>query len=224
MGIEIARHAPEVPDRRLGFRGNEVDHDARGLVLRLGVVTALAGVGHPHLDQHVAGWTEAADLPAVHRHVVGQVVATQGHAPERRRHDVFHVPRGDHLVTLDGGDRRRFIDLFLADARGVHVGFVGEVHQVIDHQPIVAIDVEQPAAVGPLLADRPFQMMDQRRVSLVLLPGPDPDETVTLFNGVGLVARKTPYALPRHFDGLAVTAHDQAVVTTDQVAVFNIAQ
>ncbi|MNT57548.1 hypothetical protein D3C72_1949210 [compost metagenome] len=67
-------------------------------------------------------------------------------------------------------------------------------------------------------------MMDQCRVSLVLLPGPDPDETVSLFNGVGLVARKTPDALPRHFDGLAVTAHDQTVVTTDQVAVFNITQ
>ncbi|MNY15872.1 hypothetical protein D3C86_1491090 [compost metagenome] len=106
----------------------------------------------------------------------------------------------------------------------MHVGFVGEVHQVIDHQPIVAIDVEQPAAVGPLLADRPFQMMDQRRVSLVLLPGPDPDETVTLFNRVGLVARKTPYALPRHFDGLAIATHDQAVVATDQVAVLDIAQ
>ncbi|MNN47123.1 hypothetical protein D3C81_1615290 [compost metagenome] len=106
----------------------------------------------------------------------------------------------------------------------MHVGFVGQVHQVVDHQPIVAIDVEQPAAVGPFIADCPLQMMDQCRVSLVLLPGPDPDETVSLFNGVGLVARKTPDALPRHFDGLAVTAHDQAVVATDQVAVFNITQ
>ncbi|MNT62815.1 hypothetical protein D3C72_2005730 [compost metagenome] len=67
-------------------------------------------------------------------------------------------------------------------------------------------------------------MMDQCRVSLVLLAGPDPDETVTLFNRVGLVARKTPYALPRHFDGLAIATHDQAVVATDQVAVLDIPQ
>jgi hypothetical protein len=67
-------------------------------------------------------------------------------------------------------------------------------------------------------------MMDQCRVSLVLLPGPDPDETVALFNGVSLVARKAPYALTGHFDGLAVTAHDQAVVATDQVAVLDITQ
>ncbi|MNF70869.1 hypothetical protein D3C84_527990 [compost metagenome] len=82
--------------------------------------------------------------------------------------------------------------------------------------------MEQPTAIGPLIADRPFQMMDQGWVSLVLLPRPDPDKTVTFFNCVGLVARKTPYALPWHFYGLTVTAHHQAVVSADQVAILDI--
>jgi hypothetical protein len=56
-------------------------------------------MGHADFDQHMAGRGEAADLPAVHRHIVGQAVATQGHAPERRGHDVFHVPGGDHFVA-----------------------------------------------------------------------------------------------------------------------------
>jgi hypothetical protein len=65
-------------------------------------------------------------------------------------------------------------------------------------------------------------MMDQGWVSLVLLPWPDPDKTVTLYNRVGLVARKTPYALPRHCYSLTVTAHHQAVVSADQVAILDI--
>ncbi len=50
-----------------------------------GVVAALAGMRHADFDHHVAGRREAADLPAVHRHVVGQAVAAQGRLPERRR-------------------------------------------------------------------------------------------------------------------------------------------
>ena len=49
------------------------------------VVAAVAGVGDADLDHHVARRREAADLPAVDRHVVGEVVAAQRRAPERRR-------------------------------------------------------------------------------------------------------------------------------------------
>jgi hypothetical protein len=73
--VEVASHAPEVPDRGLGLRGDEVDHHGRHLVRLVGLVAAVAGMRDADLDQHVAGRREAADLPSVHRHVVGQVGA-----------------------------------------------------------------------------------------------------------------------------------------------------
>jgi len=106
----------------------------------------------------------------------------------------------------------------------MHVGFVGQVHQVVDHQPVVALDVEQPAAIGPLIVVGPFQVMDQRRVGQGLVAGPDPDETVALHRGEGLVAGEAAHPLAGHFHGLAVAAHHQAVITAYQVAVLDIAQ
>ena len=53
--IEIARHAPEVPHRRLGFRRQEVDDDARRLVLPIRVVAALACVRDTDFDHDVRG-------------------------------------------------------------------------------------------------------------------------------------------------------------------------
>src|SRR5213596_3202511 len=55
LRVEVARHAPEVPDRGLGLGRDEVDHDARGLDLLIGLVAALARHRHAHFDHHVAG-------------------------------------------------------------------------------------------------------------------------------------------------------------------------
>ena len=83
LRLEVARHAPEVPVRSFRLRRDEVDYDAGGLVLRCGVVTALAGVRHADFDHHMAGRREAADLPAVDRHVV--VVEVEAPPRDARR-------------------------------------------------------------------------------------------------------------------------------------------
>jgi len=106
----------------------------------------------------------------------------------------------------------------------MHVGFVGQVHQVVDHQAVVALDVKQAAPVGPFIAYRPFQVGDQRRVGLILIAGPDPDESVALDHGIALVARETTYPLPWHLQRFPVAAHDQAVIAAHQVAVFDVSQ
>src|SRR3990167_4957633 len=224
FGLEAARHAPEVPDRGLGFRGYEVDHDARRLVGRGCVITALANMGHADLDQYMARRGEATDLPAVHRNVVVQAVAAQGHAPERRRHDVLHMPAGDHVVALNRGHWRDLVDLLLADARCMHIGLVGQVHQVVNHQAVVAVDVEQTAAIGPVRAVGPFQVMDQRRVGLLGIARPDPDKAVTLFYRIAADAREATHTLARHGLGFAVGAHGQAVIAADQLAVLDETQ
>ena len=188
--------------------------------LRFGgrVVAALAGVRDADLDHHVARRAEAADLPAVARHVVGQAVAAQRGAPERRRHDVRHEAAGDRRVALDPGRRRRLLDLALADARRVDVGLVRQVHQVVDHQAEVAVDVVEPAAVDPLGVLGPRQVVQPRGVGERLLARPDPDEAVAFDRRIAPDRR--PHALPRHADALAVAAHHQAVVAADDAAVL----
>ncbi|MNS92018.1 hypothetical protein D3C72_1261330 [compost metagenome] len=181
-------------------------------------------MGHADFDQYVAGRGETADLPAVHRHIVGQAVTAQGHAPERWGHDVFHVPGSHHFITVDSGYRWGFVDFFLADAGGMHVGFVGQVHQIVDHQAVVTADVKQPAAIGPVFVDGPLQVRNQVGISLRLIARPDPDKAIAFDHRVGLDARKPSDALPRHLYRLAVAAHHQAVIATHQVAVFDIAQ
>ncbi|MDT4886601.1 hypothetical protein FQZ97_1229700 [compost metagenome] len=72
--LEVASHAPEVPDRGVGLRCNEVDDDAACLVLGAGLVPTLASVSHTDLDQHMTGRGESADLPAIHQYVVRQPI------------------------------------------------------------------------------------------------------------------------------------------------------
>ena len=73
----------------------------------------------------------------------------------------------------------RLVDLGLADAGRMDVGLVREVHQVVDHQLVVALDVVDAAAMRPGRVVGPEGIVDQRRVGLVGLAGPHPDETVS---------------------------------------------
>ena len=121
-------------------------------------------------------------------------------------------------VALDARLRRRLLDLALADARRMHVGLVRQVHQVVDHQAVVAVDVIEPAAVNPFGALGPGQWVQLRRVGERFLARPDPDEAVALDHRIA--ADRRPHALARHADALAVAAHHQAVVAADDAAVF----
>jgi hypothetical protein len=149
---------------------------------------------------------------------------TQGCGPEGRGGDVLHEATGDHRVAIHGGLARHFVDLFLANAVGVHIGLVGEVHQVVDHQTVVGLDVIQAAAVCPFGVVMPFHDRDQCRVCLVPLAGPDPYESVALFHREASNGRKAADTLARHGDGLAVATHLQPVVPAHQLAIADTAQ
>ena len=45
-----------------------------------------------------------------------------------------------------GDDERRFRDRSLPMRRAVHESFVGEVHEIVEHEAVVAIDVELASA------------------------------------------------------------------------------
>ena len=51
------------------------NHHGVSPVLVGGVIASLADVGHADFNHHVARRREAANLPAIHWHVIGQVIA-----------------------------------------------------------------------------------------------------------------------------------------------------
>ena len=224
LRLELARHAPEVPHAGVGLGGDEVHHDAVDLVAVGRVVAAVAGVGHTHLDHDLARRGEAADLPAVHRHVVGQAVAAQRGAPKRWRRDVVHEAAGDHLVATGDGLAGGFVDFGLADAAGVHIGFVRQVHQVVDHEAVIGLDVVEPTAKGPVGVVVPVLVGNGGGVGLGGVTGPDPDKAVALHRRVGADGRKAADALAGHGHGLAVATHHQAVVAAHELAFADAAQ
>ena len=101
---------------------------------------------------------------------------------------------------------------------------MGQVHEVVDHQAIVGLDVKQPAVIGPFWVVMPLQIRDQCRVCGLLVARPDPDKTIALLHGIALDCRKTTHTLARHGNGLAVAAHLQAMVATNQLAFAHTAQ
>ena len=61
----------------------------------------------------------------------------------------------DNNITLDRGHRRRLINFLLPYAGRVDVSLMGQVHEVVDHEPVFT-DVIQASAIGPFIADRPL--------------------------------------------------------------------
>ena len=181
-------------------------------------------MGHAHIYHHVTGRGEAANLPAVHRHVIGQVVATQGQLPKGRCLDVFHKAAGDDFVPLHTGFTGGFVNFFLANAGGVHIGFVRQVHEVVDHQAVIALDVKQSAAISPVRAIGPFQGVFFLLVGLRGVAWPYPNKAVALQHGVTFDGWKTAHPLPRHVHGLAVVTHFQAVIAAHQLALAHLPQ
>ena len=76
----------------------------------------------------------------------------------------------------------------LADAGAVHEGFVGQVHQVVDHEAVVALDGDQLAVASPLGIVVPVHVGHERRIRLGGIAGPDPHKAMPLDN------RKRAYA------------------------------
>ena len=105
--------------------------------------------------------------------------------PERRRLDAAHPARHGHGLVAMGDVERCFGDVVVADAGAVHEGFVGEVHQVVDHEPVVALHVDGLAVAGPLRIVVPVHVRHQRGIGQRRIAHPQPDEAMPLDHGIG---------------------------------------
>ena len=105
-----------------------------------------------------------------------------------------------------------------ADGALVHVTQVGEVHQVVDEQHEVALDVVVLRLVRPVLVVVvPGIGNDGRGIGLRRIAGPDPEELVLLDERIALHARaRRDAVLAGDVDALAAAVEHQAVVAALQ--------
>src|SRR5439155_13937789 len=123
-----------------------------------------------------------------------------------------------HGIALDPRGRRRFVELFLTDARRMDILLVAQIHEVVDHQPIVASDVKEPAAIRPLAVFGPSEVVQSGGIRARRIPRPYPHKPVALDDRKSANRRKASYALTRHRDRLAVAAHFESVIPADELA------
>ncbi len=166
----VACEGPEVVAARFGLGRDGVEHVAVDAAAAITLRRAAAGLGHADVDRHRARPFEADDLPAVDRPTVAARVADLA-GPERRRRDAFHPARDGGAAVAVRGDERGLGDLAAADRRAVHEGLVRQVHQVVDHQPVVALHGDALAVAGPLGVVVPVQVGHQRQSPGVESPG-----------------------------------------------------
>ena len=90
---------------------------------------------------------------------------------------------------------------------------MGEVHQIVDHQPVAGLDMGVAAPGGELVGRvEPAVIRDQRGVGQRRVAGPDPDDAVPLHHRV----RARPEAIGRPLD-VRVAATDARRVDLDPV-------
>src|SRR5690554_5773356 len=117
---------------------------------RVGVEAAFTCERHAHVYEYVAGRCEAGYLPTVDRRIFGQLVVAQSSLPERRRNDVVHITAGDDGVAINLCVDGSFVDFVLTNTGGMYVCLVGQIHKVIYHEAIVAVDMIYTPAIRPI--------------------------------------------------------------------------
>ena len=224
-GEVVAGESPEIMAAGVGFGADGVEHhaiDALAAVTLAGIALVAAGgdrsrsrFGHAHIDHHRAGRFKTDDLPAVHRAFVAQRLLDLPR-PERRGIDVFHPARDRRGAVAMRGHERGFGHGAVADRAAMHEGLVRQIHQVVDHQAVIAGHANHFAVCRPGWIVVPVKIGHQCGVCQSRVAGPDPDEAV-LFNH-----RKTAHAgsriqglLAGHMGAATCGVEMQTVVTAD---------
>ncbi|MEJ2655314.1 MAG: hypothetical protein P8Z69_08445 [Acidihalobacter sp.] len=218
--VVVAHEVPEVVAAALGFRRDRSEEEAADALRAVAFRRAGAGNG----DADVAGdgrrRLEVDDVPAVH-----ETLAAQLPCPERRRVDVLH-PAGDGHFAVGVADFEGDAgDGFVPDAAGVHVGLVSEVHEVVDHELVIALEaVERAAFAGPGRIVVPVEVGNKVGVGQRRVARPDPYQAVAFDSREGADAGRGVHRLLRgHVYTAAVAVEFQAVVAAHEIVAVELA-
>ena len=116
------------------------------------------------------------DLPAVDTSGPAEMLR-----PKRRRVDIDHPPGNRRRAVCMRDIERRTGNRFISDAANMDVGLVRQVHQVVDHQTIVAFKtVKGTAFADPVGAVIPMEIRQLGRIREFGISRPHPDKTMPL--------------------------------------------
>ena len=195
-------------------------HDEAVRVQRF--VVAARACGHKDgLDIGVAGKAHLVLLLAV-------AVAfefKEGHVKRRRLH-IAHPARHGDTVVGHGGIERRVFASRAAKRALVHPRDVRRVKQVVGNVQVVASHVDGFALVAAPGRVVPMgNLVDGGRVGALRLTHPDPQQAVTLMQGVSTHTRTGRRAVhARHLDAGTAAVKGQAVVAAFQVVALDAPQ
>ncbi|MNG19938.1 hypothetical protein D3C76_1713590 [compost metagenome] len=82
------------------------------------------------------------------------------------------------------GFKRGFSQCFVADRRRVDIRLMGQIHEVIDHQSIIRLNLSHAAITCPVGIIKPSEIRDQIRIRQRGVARPDPHEAMTFLHGV----------------------------------------
>src|ERR1019366_6728678 len=137
----VTREGPEVVTRLLGLGRHCVQHEARDALGPVALGSARAGRRDTHVDRDRARRLEVNDLPAVDLTRRLAAPPLELHLPERRG--------GDGWQPAGHGRRARAVrhlERNLGDRSPTYAGtvderLVSEIHQIVDDQLVVALEV-----------------------------------------------------------------------------------
>src|SRR3712207_2603171 len=179
---EGSHEVPEVVATPVSLWGNSCQKCTIDTLGAIPLRRTGSGDGHTYIANHCRGCLEIDDLPPVH--TLTRPVELLG--PEGRRLDIGHPAgygrRALRMGNIEGcaGDR------LVADAARVDVGLVRQVHQVVDHEAVVACQsVEGAAFAIPVGAVVPMEVGNLVWICKRGITGPDPYEAMALDYRIG---------------------------------------
>jgi hypothetical protein len=123
-----------------------------------------------------------------------------------------------------GDLKRRAGDRFVTDAARVHVGLVRQVHEVVDHEAVVALEtVKRAACTHPLGAVVPMEIRKLRWIGECRIAWPQPDQTVSFDHRISMHAgRRIDGFLRRHVGATAGGVEYQPMIPADDLIPFEM--
>ena len=137
------------------------------------------------------------------------------------RHPARHGRRAVRMRDVEG----RVGDGLVADAAGMDIGLVRQVHQVVDDEAVVAFEaVEGAALADPFGAVVPVEIRNLGRIGQSRVAGPDPDQAMALDDRIGAHAGgRVDGLLRRHVGAAPGGVEDEPVIAADHLIAFEAA-
>ena len=138
--------------------------------------------------------------------------------PKRRGFDVVHPAGNRHKLGIVGHDKRCFHHGFVANTRTMYIGFVGQIHQVVYDQAVIALHGDQLAVARPSRVVVPMHVWHQCRIGQRRVTHPQPNKAVFLHQRkTAHTGRGVDFLQTGHANALPFGVVNQSVVTTDHI-------